>query len=92
MTAYNFGDVVLIGFPHSDLQGVSKRPALVLYDSGDQDILEKGNMALKSVESQNVEFKSNWRDEYLKRDGLIIIKSKNNIPFRLTIERCYNTL
>ena len=22
---------------------------------------EKGNMALKSVESQNVEFKSNWR-------------------------------
>jgi len=27
---------------------------------------KKGNMALKSVESQNVEFKSNWRDEYLK--------------------------
>ncbi len=27
---------------------------------------EKRNMALKSVESQNVEFKSNWRDEYLK--------------------------
>lgn len=27
---------------------------------------EKGNMALKSVESQNVEFKSRWRDEYLK--------------------------
>lgn len=27
---------------------------------------EKGNMALKSVESQNVEFKSNWRNEYLK--------------------------
>ncbi|MBI5099200.1 MAG: ATP-binding protein [Nitrospirae bacterium] len=23
-------------------------------------------MALKSVESQNMEFKSNWRDEYLK--------------------------
>ncbi|MDO9289290.1 MAG: type II toxin-antitoxin system PemK/MazF family toxin [Thermodesulfovibrionales bacterium] len=39
MTAYNFGDVVLVGFPHSDLHGVSKRPALVLYDSGDQDVL-----------------------------------------------------
>ena len=39
MTAYNFGDIVLIGFPHTDLQGVSKRPALVLYDAGDQDIL-----------------------------------------------------
>lgn len=26
----------------------------------------KGNMDLKSLESQNMEFKSNWRDEYLK--------------------------
>jgi mRNA interferase MazF len=39
MTTYNFGDIVLIGFPYTDLQGVSKRPAIVLYDSGDQDIL-----------------------------------------------------
>jgi len=39
MTAYNFGDILLIGFPYSDLQSVSKRPALVLYDSGDQDVL-----------------------------------------------------
>lgn len=39
MTTYNFGDIVLIGFPHTDLQGVSKRPAIVLYDSGDQDVL-----------------------------------------------------
>jgi hypothetical protein len=27
MTAYNFGDVVLVGFPHTDLRNVSKRPA-----------------------------------------------------------------
>ncbi len=39
MTTYKFGDIVLIGFPHTDLQGVSKRPAIVLYDSGDQDVL-----------------------------------------------------
>ncbi len=39
MTAYRFSDIVLIGFPHTDLQGVSKRPAIVLFDSGDQDIL-----------------------------------------------------
>jgi mRNA interferase MazF len=39
MTTYNFGDVILIGFPHTDLQGISKRPALVLYDAGDQDVL-----------------------------------------------------
>jgi mRNA interferase MazF len=39
MTTYRFGDIILIGFPHTDLQGVSKRPAIVLYDSGDQDVL-----------------------------------------------------
>jgi hypothetical protein len=39
MTAYNFGDVILIGFPHTDLRNVSKRPALVIYDADDQDIL-----------------------------------------------------
>ena len=39
MTTYNFGDIVLIGFSHTDLQGISKRPAIVLYDSRDQDVL-----------------------------------------------------
>ena len=39
MTAYRFGDIVLIGFPYTDLQGVSKGPATVLFDSGDQDVL-----------------------------------------------------
>ena len=39
MITYNLGDIVLIGFPHTDLQGISKRPAIVLYDSGDQDVL-----------------------------------------------------
>jgi mRNA interferase MazF len=39
MTTYEFGDVVLIAFPHTDLAGISKRPAVVIYDSGDQDVL-----------------------------------------------------
>ncbi len=39
MMTYDFGDIIFIGFPHSDLQGVTKRPAVVLYDSGDQDVL-----------------------------------------------------
>jgi len=39
MTNYKCGDIVLIGFPHTDFQGISKRPAIVLYDSGDKDVL-----------------------------------------------------
>lgn len=36
---YNFGDLIFVGFPYSDLEGKTKRPAVVLYDSGDQDVL-----------------------------------------------------
>lgn len=39
MTTYEFGDIVLIAFPHTDLATISKRPAVVIYDSGDQDVL-----------------------------------------------------
>ena len=39
MTVYNFGDVFLIGFPHTDFRDISKRPTLVIYDSGDMDTL-----------------------------------------------------
>lgn len=39
MTAYSFGDIILVGFPHTDMQGISKRLAVVLYDAGDDDIL-----------------------------------------------------
>ena len=38
MISYNLGDIVLIGFPHTDQQGISKRPAIVLYDSGDHTL------------------------------------------------------
>lgn len=39
MTTYRLGDIILIGFPHTDLQSISKIPAIVLYDSGDEDVL-----------------------------------------------------
>ncbi len=39
MISYNLGEIVLVQFPHSDMQSISKRPALVLYDSGDRDVL-----------------------------------------------------
>ena len=38
-TNYNLGDIILLEFPHADLQHFSKRPAIVLYDSGDRDVL-----------------------------------------------------
>ena len=39
MTNYNPGDVVLIAFPYVTAARKKKRPALVLLDTGDADIL-----------------------------------------------------
>ena len=39
MMSYNLGDILLIRFPFTDQSRMSKRPALVLYDEGDMDIL-----------------------------------------------------
>jgi hypothetical protein len=34
MTRYKFGHIILIGFPHTDLQSLSKRPVIILYIRG----------------------------------------------------------
>lgn len=39
MTTYKFGDILLLGFPQTNLRETSKRPAVVIYDAGDLDIL-----------------------------------------------------
>jgi len=65
MTPYKFGDIVLIGFPHTDLQGVSKRPAIVLYDSGDQDIL------VARVTSQEYQSEGDYKIRDWRKCGLL---------------------
>lgn len=39
MTNYNFGDVVLIAFPFTNFAKAKKRPALILFDSEDNDLI-----------------------------------------------------
>ncbi len=39
MTRYDFGAIVLLNFPYTDLQGSTKRPALVVHDEGDEDVI-----------------------------------------------------
>lgn len=38
-TRYRWGEVVLVAFPLSDMSGTRRRPGLVLYDSGDEDVM-----------------------------------------------------
>ena len=39
MGTFRSGELVLLSFPYSDVQGVRRRPALVLLDTGDEDII-----------------------------------------------------
>ena len=37
MNQYKFGDVVLLSFPLTNYNDVKKRPAMVFFDSGDDE-------------------------------------------------------
>lgn len=39
MENYHPGEIVLLTFPFTDAEGAKRRPALVLLDAGDQDIV-----------------------------------------------------
>jgi hypothetical protein len=39
MESFHFGEIVILPFSYTDLQSGKRRPALVLVDTGDDDIL-----------------------------------------------------
>jgi mRNA interferase MazF len=82
MTTYNFGDIVLIGFPHTDLQGTSKRPAIVMYDSGDQDVL------LARITTQEYTTETDYRILDWQKSGLLA-ESYIRLGKQATIEKRY---
>jgi len=82
MTTYKFGEIVLIGFPHTDLQGISKRPAVVLYDSGDQDVL------VARITTQQYTTEADYRIADWKKCGLLA-DSYIRLGKQATIEKQY---
>lgn len=62
MTPYDFGDILLLNaFPYSNLAKVKKRPALVLADIGDQDILVARITSEEPRDSHDMAITA-WRD------------------------------
>jgi mRNA interferase MazF len=60
-----WGDVVLVAFPLSDMSGAVRRPGLVLFDSGDEDVM------LARITTQQTRDRSDVRLVEWKAAGLI---------------------
>ena len=68
MTAseYTFGDIVLLAFPFTDSKQKKKRPALVLLDANDNDVV------LCRITSQTPETKYDFKIDGWKNYGLLL--------------------
>lgn len=65
-TTYHFGDMVLIVFPFTDARQMKKRPALVLFESGNEDI------TLCRITSHKPETEFDYCIENWKTHGLLL--------------------
>ncbi len=60
-----WGDVVLVAFPLSDISGAVRQPGLVLFDSGDEDVM------LARITTQQTRDRTNVRLMDWQAAGLI---------------------
>jgi mRNA interferase MazF len=86
MTAYSFGDIILIGFPHTDIQGISKRPALVLYDGGDDDIVV-ARITTQEYRTETDYKLIEWENSGLLAESYIRLSKVATIEKRFAIKR-----
>jgi mRNA interferase MazF len=66
MTIYDFGTIVLVNFPQTDLKKGPKRPALVIYDEGDEDVI------LARITSQPHAGKNDYEIPNWQQAGLLV--------------------
>jgi len=67
---YNFGDIILLSFPLADYTENKKRPALVIFDPGDDDLLVARITTKMSKNEYDYEI-SGWKKSGLLRPSVI---------------------
>lgn len=65
MSRYKFGDIVLLQFPFTGGGGYKKRPALILFDSGDADVVVARVTSQAKADVYDIEIKE-WRTAGLR--------------------------
>lgn len=87
MTPYEFGDIVLLNaFPFSNLGQTKKRPALVLADTGDVDILVARVTSEEPRDSHDLSL-TRWRDFGLLLPSTVRLSKLATLDKRLVLRK-----
>lgn len=70
MAKYIFGEIVLLNLPFSDNLNIKKRPALILIDTGDDDIIA-ARITTQQTKSQYDIYVNAWKDSGLLQESFV---------------------
>ncbi len=70
MTRYSFGDIVIIAFPYTNLNNIVSRPAMVIMDRGDEDVIVARITSQKRDVEGEIEI-HNWREKGLLKQSYV---------------------
>jgi mRNA interferase MazF len=90
MPIYSFGEVLLLSFPFSDAANVKRRPALVLLDTGDNDILVARITGQLTQTRFDVELQE-WQQAGLRLPSVVRLHKLATLEKRL-VERSFGSL
>ena len=86
MTDYEFGDIVLVNFPHSGAQTVKRRPALMVLDIGDADLVLAPITTRERADAGDVRL-DGWRESGLLRESWVRLAKVASLEKRLVSRR-----
>jgi mRNA interferase MazF len=90
MTSFRPGEVVLLSFPFTDAAGAKRRPALVLLDTGDTDIVVARVTSHITRTTFDIEL-SEWKQAGLLLSSVVRVHKLATLEKRL-VERKLGTL
>lgn len=86
MKAYRPGEIVLVSFPYADATGAKRRPALIVLDTGDEDVV----VARVTTQSANTDFDVavvEWRQAGLLAASVVRLHKLATLQKRLVERR-----
>ena len=86
MTVYEFGDILLVDFPHSDLEQAKRRPALVILDIADADVMLAPITTRERTGPGDIEIQ-NWQEAGLLRQSWVRLAKVASMEKRIVARR-----